>query len=183
MSTASRSITSCAMAPPIGGKHSVCAQDHARNAQDHAADGALEGDFAHPSAYVHELIHFFERAFENDGVGGFGSDVGILAEGDADRGGLHGGSVVDAIADKDGFGEICFCLDKGDFFFWAFGGVGDADADFGGEGTDFGFAVAGDQNNFCHVMMGRKVGDENAAVGAGRIFEGEEGGESAVEKD
>ena len=48
--------------------------------------------------------------------------------------------------------RLGFRADKGDFFFGAFGGVGDAYADFFGEGADFGFAVAGDENDFSDVM-------------------------------
>ena len=56
---------------------------------------------AHAAADVDELVDLAQRCFQHDGIGGFGGDVAVLAEGDADGGGLHRGRVVDAVAEEE----------------------------------------------------------------------------------
>lgn len=134
--------------PGEGRKVSGRGGEHAEEAEGHAADGALESDAAEALADVDEFVDLLKRGFEDDGTGGFGGDVAVLAEGDADRGGLHGGGVVNAVADEEGGGEGGFGADDGDLFFGAFAVEHFRDADLGGEVADFGFAVAGEEHDF-----------------------------------
>src|ERR1019366_6922812 len=93
--------------------------EHADHAQGHAAGGALQGDVAHAAADVNQLVDGGERRLEHDGVGGFGGNVAVVAEGDADGGCLHRRRVVDAVAEEEGrtFGDLV--ANDGQLFFGA----------------------------------------------------------------
>ena len=60
-------------------------QQHTDEAEQHAADRALQGDPPQTLADVQQLVHFAQRAVEDHGVRSFGGDVGAAAERDADR--------------------------------------------------------------------------------------------------
>ena len=99
-------MTSWAIAPATGGRVARGGQQHADQAQRHAADGALQGDRPQPPADVQELIDLLERAVQDHRAGRLGGDVAVLAEGDADRGGGQGRGVVDAVAEEHGVGPL-----------------------------------------------------------------------------
>ena len=156
---------------------------HAEEAERHATDGALESDAAHADADVHEFVDTFEGGLEDDGTGGFGGNFAVDAEGDADGGVEHGGCVVDAVADVDGFAAAGEIADDVDFFFGAHAAVDVLDLHAGGEEGDLGDAVAGEEGDFADVVLGCEVIEEWLGIAAGLVFETEEGCDAVVHED
>jgi len=74
-----------------GREDAEAGEDHPDDAEGHPADRALEGDGAHAGTNVEQLVDALEGAVHDDRAGGFGGDVAVLAEGDADVGGQEGG--------------------------------------------------------------------------------------------
>ena len=162
---------------PRGGR------EHTHEAERHAADGALKGDTTEALADVDEFVDLLERSFQNDRAGGFGGDVAVLAKGDADRSGLHGGGVVDAVADENSWGQCGFRANNSDLLFRAFAVEHFGDADLGGEVADFGFAVSREEHDFRDAVAGFEMFDEGVGFGAGRVLEAQGGEELAVDEE
>ena len=169
--TASKSISSCAMAPPMGGSMPNAPSIMPAKLKTMPPTALWSAILSHPSADVHQLVDLSERTFEDHGIGSFGGDVAFVAKRDADGCGLHSGSIVDAITDENGFSKLRFCANHLDFFFGTLRGIGGIYSDFFSQGANFRFAVAGNENDFRHLMARQKVRNEDAAVRAGRILE------------
>ena len=89
-----------------------------------------------------ELIDFPEGAVHDDGAGGLGRDIAVLAEGDPDGSSHEGGGVIDPVTDVDraalrGFGAYDFEL-----FLGTLSGLNIGDPDPGGEVISLGLAVS-----------------------------------------
>ena len=79
--TATRSMSSWAMAPSIAGKNPKAAASMPKCAERHSPDCALQGDRTHATADVDEFVYFAERRLQDDGVSGFGGDIAVQAKG------------------------------------------------------------------------------------------------------
>src|SRR5262249_1382678 len=67
-----------------GREHACGREQHPANTQRYAADSALERNAPKPSADVNQLVDFGQRRVDDDNAGGFGRDVALPAECDAD---------------------------------------------------------------------------------------------------
>src|SRR5579863_2361357 len=119
------------------------------------------------AAYVDQFVDFAQRGFEHYGIGGFGGDVAVMAEGYSDGSGLHGGRVVDAVAEEERGSPFGLFAYDGELFLGALAEENFGDADLGAEGTDLCFTVAGEEHDAIDAMLRGEVPDEGIAVGSG----------------
>src|SRR6185312_6658490 len=132
---------------------------------------------------MQQFIHFSESRLHDDGSGGLGGDVTVLSESDADGGGKHGWSVVDAVAQKQSGAGGGSVSDDLQLLLRGEAGANVLYADDVGEMPHFNVPVSGEDDQFVDLMPGPQMPDEGFALLARAVVETDEAGHCAIDDD
>src|ERR1700730_13968538 len=155
-------------------------EKHSCDAQGHPTHSALEGDGAHPTTDVHDLVTPFKGAIHAHDARRFRGYIAILSDGHPDRGGHHRRRVIDTIAYVK-----CFCFgrlltDDVALFFGILLGIDLGDTDLVGKVANLRFAVSGNDHHASEMVLRPQVLYKGTTVGARRIAETKGGGVAMI---